>query len=472
MPVALCWFRRNLRLDDNVPLDAACRAADAVVPVFVLDDHYLTDDFSPPRLAVLRDSIVELDAALRARGSRLVVRNGPPATALAALAREVGAEQVFAHVDHEPYARRRDAEAARALASMGARLVLGDDLLLVPPDTLTTAAGKPFTVYTPFSRRWLERDKAVPIPEPPRIPTPPDVLAPGFPSIPLDRPRAFRESGAPENPRGGAVEARRLWDDFRGYALSRYGEERDLPARPGTSRLSPHLRFGTIGPRRLLAEARAVWLAAPPAGRSSVETFVKELAWREFYAGVLHHFPRVESESFRPEMDRFPWVGGEEGERRFAAWASGRTGYPIVDAGMRQLLREGWVHNRVRMIVASFLTKDLLVDWRRGEAYFRRYLADGDLASNVGGWQWAAGAGTDAQPFFRIFNPTLQGTRFDPDGVYVRRHVPELSRFSKAGGAIHEPWSLPSPPGDYPSPLVDHAVARRSALDAFAALRR
>ncbi len=218
MSVALCWLRRNLRLDDNVPLDAACRAADAVVPVFVLDDYYLTTDFSPPRLAVLRDSLVELDAALRARGSRLVVRDGPPAGALAALAQEVGADQVFAHADHEPYPRRRDAEAARALVAIGARLVLLDDLLLVPPDTLATAAGKPFTVYTPFSRRWLERDKAAPIPEPPRIPAPPGVLATAFRSIPLDRPRAFRESGAPENPRGGAVQARRLWDAFRAGA--------------------------------------------------------------------------------------------------------------------------------------------------------------------------------------------------------------------------------------------------------------
>ncbi|HSB37210.1 MAG TPA: FAD-binding domain-containing protein, partial [Thermoanaerobaculia bacterium] len=237
-------------------------------------------------------------------------------------------------------------------------------------------------------------------------------------------------------------------------------------------RLSPHLRFGTIGVRRLLAEAREVWQGASPSGRASVETFVKELAWREFYAGILESFPRTATENFRREFDRFPWASGEEAERRLGAWSAGRTGYPIVDAGIRQLLAEGWMHNRVRMIAASFLTKDLLVDWRKGEAFFRRHLADGDLASNNGGWQWAAGSGTDAQPFFRIFNPVLQGRRFDPEGAYVRAWLPELARARTAQpAAIHAPWLLPSPPPDYPAPVVDHAVARAAALAAFAEIR-
>ena len=472
MSVAVVWLRRNLRLDDQAALSAALRYADAVVPVFVLDDFYLTEDFSPPRLAVLAESLKELSANLEKKGSRLVIRKGPPADALAALCRETGAGAVFAHADHEPHAKKRDAAAAKALGTIGTRLHLVEDLHLVPTGSLATEAGRPFLVYTPFSRRWLERDKEPPLAEPARVPTPDTVLAPAFPSIPLATPRGFREKGAPENPRGGSREARRLWDAFRAEALTHYAAERDRPDLPGTSRLSPHLRFGTIGVRRLFSEARAAWKEADAAGRRSVETFVKELAWREFYAAVLESLPRAASENVRPEFDRFPWAEGEEEARLFTAWAEGRTGYPIVDAGMRQLLREGWMHNRVRMIVASFLTKDLLVDWRKGEVFFRRHLADGDVASNAGGWQWSAGSGTDAQPFFRIFNPVLQGLKFDPRGDYVRRWIPELSGLKGARPAeIHAPWTLSAPPPDYPAPLVDHAAARARALAAFASIR-
>ncbi|HQR46394.1 MAG TPA: deoxyribodipyrimidine photo-lyase [Thermoanaerobaculia bacterium] len=472
MSVAVCWLRRNLRVDDNAALAAALRHADAVVPAFALDDFYLTEDVSPPRLAVLAGSLKELAAALTAKGSRLIVRRGPPAEALAALCRETGADAVFGHRDHEPHAKELETAARAALGRIGARLHLVEDLLLVPAGSLATEAGRPYTVYTPFARRWLERDKEPPVPEPAALPTPDLVLRPDFPSIPLEKPRGFRETGAPDNPRGGAREARRLWDAFRAAALPGYARERDRPDRPGTSRLSPHLRFGTIGVRRLLAEARELWRAADAAGKASVETFVKELAWREFYASILESFPQTATANFRAEFDRFPWAAGEEETRRFAAWAEGRTGYPIVDAGMRQLLREGWMHNRVRMIVASFLTKDLLVDWRKGEAFFRRHLADGDLASNSGGWQWAAGSGTDAQPFFRIFNPVLQGQKFDPDGAYVRRWLPELSAARTGRPAeIHAPWKLSAPPPDYPAPVVDHAAARARALAAFAAVR-
>ena len=470
---ALVLFRRNLRLDDNRPLDAALRAAGTVVPVFVLDDHYLTEDFSPPRLAFLAESLRELAEALAVKGSRLVVRKGPVGAALAALARETGAEAVFTHADHEPHGRELHASARAMLQESGVALHEVEDLHLVPPDALLTEAGKPFTVYTPFSRRWLERDKEAPVPEPARIPTPDAVSASSFPSIPLDRPRGLREAGAPRNPRGGSEAARLVWDVFREGALTHYAEERDRPDRGGTSRLSPHLRFGTIGIRRILHEAKETWKEAPPAGRKSVETFIKELAWREFYAGILFHHPGVLTENFRAEFDAFPWRTGEEADRLFGAWAAGRTGYPIVDAGMRQLLAEGWMHNRVRMIAASFLTKDLLVDWRRGERFFRRQLADGDPASNGGGWQWAAGSGTDAQPFFRIFNPVLQGRRFDPDAAYVKRWIPELGAADLAASPadLHAPWKLAAPPPDYPAPIVDHAAARVRALAAFSKMK-
>ncbi|MDL2717276.1 MAG: deoxyribodipyrimidine photo-lyase [Acidobacteriota bacterium] len=470
-PPGLVLFRRNLRLDDNRPLDAALRASGSVVPVFVLDDHYLTEDFSPPRLAFLAESLRELAAALDAKGSRLVVRKGPVGEALAALARETGADAVFTHADHEPHGHELLASARAALEPPGIALHAVEDLLLVPPDALATEAGKPFTVYTPFSRRWLERDKEAPAPEPGRVPTPDAVLAASFPSIPLDRPRGLREEGAPDNPRGGSREARRVWNAFRESALLHYAEKRDRPDLPGTSRLSPHLRFGTIGIRRILHEAKEIWKAAPSAGRKSVETFIKELAWREFYASILFHHPRVLTENFRAEFDAFPWRTGEEADLLFAAWAAGRTGYPIVDAGMRQLLAEGWMHNRVRMVVASFLTKDLRVDWRRGESFFRRHLADGDPASNSGGWQWAAGSGTDAQPFFRIFNPVLQGRKFDPDAAYVKRWIPELANVAAAPGDLHAPWTLETPPPGYPAPIVDHFAAKATALAAFAKLK-
>ncbi|MHB8798916.1 MAG: cryptochrome/photolyase family protein [Thermoanaerobaculia bacterium] len=471
MAPAIVWFRRDLRLDDHLPLDAALRGHEAVVPVLVLDAYDRNDDFSPPRLRFLAESLRELEAELAARGSRLLVRNGPAGEALAALARETGADTVYAHDDHEPHGRALAREVEAALAPQGTRLRLLPDVHLVPPGSLRTDSGRPYTVFTPFLNRWREADKAAPRPAPPRVPTPEAVLDPSFPSIPLSRPRALRETGAPANPPGGAREARRLWDAFRETALVRYAGGRDVPAVSGTSRLSPHLRFGTIGIRRLLAEARAAWKDADAPGRASIDVFVSELAWREFYASILSEHPRVLSESFRTEFERFPWSGGEEAEERFAAWRDGRTGYPIVDAGMRQLAHEGWMHNRVRMIVASFLTKHLLVDWRRGEALFRARLADGDPASNNGGWQWSAGCGTDAQPFFRIFNPVLQGERFDPDGAYVKRWVPELAAWKGAGRNLHAPWRASSSPADYPAPVVDHGAARARALAALDAIR-
>ncbi len=471
MAPAIVWFRRNLRLDDNLPLDAALRAHDEVVPVFVLDDHYLSEDYSPPRLRFLSESLRELESELAAKGSRLVVRTGPAGEALAALARETGADAVYSHLDHEPHGAELARDAETALAAQETKLRLLADLHLVLPGSLQTEAGRPFAVYTPYARRWREADKALPVAAPAHLPTPGAVLDPSFPSIPTSRPRGLRAEGAPANPAGGAREGRRLWSVFREGALRRYAEGRDLPGVAGTSRLSPHLRFGTVGIRRLLAEVKAGWKEADAEGRRSIDAFVGELAWREFYASILAAFPRVLSESFRPEFERFPWVEGDQAEERFAAWRDGRTGYPIVDAGMRQLAHEGWMHNRVRMVVASFLTKHLLVDWRRGEAHFRKRLADGDPASNNGGWQWAAGCGTDAQPFFRIFNPVLQGERFDTSGAYVKRWVPEIAAWKSAGKDLHAPWRASTPPADYPPPIVEHAAARAKALAAFATLR-
>ncbi|MEO6325834.1 MAG: deoxyribodipyrimidine photo-lyase [Thermoanaerobaculia bacterium] len=468
MSLVLCWFQRNLRVDDNLPLDAALRAGDAVVPVFVLDP--CREEPSPAARALQREALIELAERLLTRGSRLILRRGTAEHVLLELVRTLGADGVFTHADHEPAARLQHARVRASLGTLGVPLHASEDLLLVPSAALRTQGGKPFTVFTPFSRRWLEADKSAPVPPPVRIPSPETILSPSFPSLPAGE---IDPGGPlpPDLPRGGTRAARQRWTRFREDALVDYGVGRDRPDREGTSRLSLDLRPGVLGIRRLYAELRALQKSGEPQARASIETFIKELAWREFFAGVLDAFPAVATTSFRPEFDRFDWVSGEDETRLLSAWAEGSTGYPIVDAGMRQLSREGWMHNRVRMIVASFLTKDLLVTWRRGEEFFRSRLADADLASNNGGWQWAAGSGCDAQPFFRIFNPVKQGERFDPEGLYVRRHVSELAESAARGPAIHSPWDWPDPPAHYPRPLVDHAQARARALAAFARLR-
>ena len=303
------------------------------------------------------------------------------------------------------------------------------------------------------------------------------LATPDLPTVPLSRVRSFRGlREEPEAPQGGESEAIRLFDRFLSGPLSRYATERDRADRDGTSRLSPHLHFGTISPRTVLARVREARAAAPSSARRHAEVFVKELAWREFFHHLLFHFPRVATESFRPEFDRLSW---HESAALADAWKAGRTGYPFIDASMRELSAGHWMHNRGRMAVASFLTKDLHIDWRVGEKWFERQLADADLASNNGGWQWAAGSGADAAPYFRIFNPVLQGKKADPEGTYVRRFLPELSRVP--GAKIHEPWTMTSEEQrqagcsiglDYPAPIVDHTKERRVALEMFEAIRK
>ena len=471
----LHWFRRDLRVEDNTALSRAARDADEVVPVFVLDDHYAEDpNVGPARFRFLRESLADLERAIVARGGRLLVRPGPAARALPELLRETGAGGVYANFEIGPYPERRDRETRAAVEHAGAAFRLFPDALLVEPDAIATERGDPYTVYSPFAKKWLAAEKRAPEP-------PPERLA-GMPlrSVPLDRVRAFRDLAQnPEAPHGGEAAARELFAHFLAGPAARYAADRNFPARGGTSRLSPHLHFGTISPRTVRAAAADAWRAGNPAVRASIDAFVRELAWREFFHHVLLHFPRVATESFRPDFDRLGWSDAPEA---LAAWKAGRTGYPFVDAGMRELAATGWMHNRARMVVASFLTKDLHVHWREGEKWFERSLADADLANNNGGWQWAAGSGTDAAPYFRIFHPVAQGKRFDPEGAYVRRFVPELRRVPLA--KIHEPWTMTSGEqraagcrigtdgsGDYPAPIVDHAVERRRALALFEELK-
>ncbi len=467
MSAIIHWFRRDLRITDNTALAAAARDADRVIPVFVLDDHYGGDPkIGPARFRFLRESLEELQGALVAAGGRLVVRPGPAARALPELVAETGATAVYANAEIGPYPDERDAAAAAALRRIGAELRLFPDALLVEPDALLSGSGEPYTVYTPFARRWEEIEKIAPVPAPARLATP------ALRTVPIARVRAWHNLPVdPLAPRGGESEASRLLSRFCKRALASYGIARNSPGKEGTSRLSPHLHFGTISPRtvreKILESSKNPRVAA---------AFIRELTWRDFYHHVLFHFPRVATESFRPELDRLAW---KTNPPALAAWRAGETGYPLVDAAMRQLASTHWMHNRARMVVASFLTKDLHVHWREGQAWFEHELADADLASNNGGWQWAAGSGTDAAPYFRIFNPVLQSKKFDPDGSYIRRHVPALGRVPDE--KIHEPWTMTPEEEraagcciglDYPAPIVDHAAERRVALAMMEDIRK
>jgi deoxyribodipyrimidine photo-lyase len=447
LSAAIHWFRRDLRLGDNVALKAAARDFDVVIPVFVLDDHYRDDpSVGPSRFVFLRESLEDLDRSLRSAGSRLVVRGGPANRALPALLSETGATAVYANEEIGPYPQRRDAEAQRAVETARAKFRLFSDSVAVDPREILTSDGRPYTVFTPFAKKWRAAEKPGPVHPPAAIATP------EVPGVPLSRVRAWRD--LPRNPRapsGGETEALRALDAFLAR-IAFYGSWRDFPGQEGTSRLSAALHFGTVSPRTVLDRARAKWLDSAPEERRSIDEFVSQIAWREFFHAVLFHFPHVASGAFRRELDALEWDGPGAG---YLAWTEGRTGFPFIDAAMRQLLAENWMHNRARMAVASFLTKDLHVDWRMGERWFAHNLADADLANNNGGWQWAAGTGVDAAPYFRVFNPVLQGKRFDPSGEYIRRYVPELAHLSDA--EIHEPRD----------PIVDHAAEKAETIRRF-----
>lgn len=475
MAAAVWWVRRDLRLDDNAALQAALAHSGPhgrLIPLFILDPALLASDWvGAPRLAFLYGGLRALDADLRARGSRLLVRRGRPTAVLADLCVQTGATAVFAEEDYTPYARRRDAAVAAAVP-----LHLQPGLTVHHPTAVQKQGGGPYTVFTPFKRAWL----ALPLPRSAQLPPAPETLPPlDDPAAPVWSDPLPAEPALPETVpfEPGEAEGLRRLRRFVGGPIWRYAEQRDFPARQGTATLSPYLRFGMVSARRVVATAVAASAAAAnQEQREAAQTWLSELIWREFYQGVLYHFPHVRRGSFRPEYDRIAW---RNAAAEFAAWREGRTGYPIVDAAMRQLWQTGWMHNRARMIVASFLTKHLLIDWRWGERWFMQRLIDGDPAANNGGWQWSAGTGTDAAPYFRIFNPIAQGEKFDPDGVYVRRWVPELTAVPNQ--YIQQPWQMPPAVQqrvgcligrDYPAPIVDHAQARARTLAAYQAARR
>jgi deoxyribodipyrimidine photo-lyase len=437
---AILWFRRDLRLADHPALLAALDDADEVVPVFVLDPRLLARA-GAPRTAFLLDCLERLRTST---GGALVVRPGDPAAVVPALAAEVGAGRVFVTAETTPYGRTRDARVARRvpLEEVGTPYA-------VPPGAVVSGAGTPYRVFTPYLRAWTAHGW----PLPRRAPRSP-AWVDGIRSHPLPA----RPETTARLPAGGEEAALRRLRTFLGR-VDAYATTRDRADLDATSRLSPYLRFGCVHPRQVLARLGS---GAGPAKLRS------ELAWREFYADVLAARPETAWRDVRADLDGLAWDEGPGAGERFEAWASGRTGYPMVDAGMRQLLAEGWVPNRVRMIVASFLVKDLHLDWRLGARWFLGHLVDGDLASNNHNWQWVAGTGTDPSPFVRVFNPVLQGRRHDPDGDYVRRWVPELR--GVPGPAVHEPWTRPEgPPAGYPERVVDHDAERLEALSRYAA---
>ena len=469
----LLWLRRDLRLGDHAALgEAARRATEAgttVLPVVVLDPAL---DVGPARLARHAASVAALAADLDDLGGHLLVRRGAPDRVLLDLAVELGATILVVTGEHTPYARRRDARVAATLAGADVAMTSAGSCHVLPPGTVLTKAGTPAKVFTPFFRTWLEQVRATLTEAPPLGPDPAHV--PWHPAPP-EAPATPATSGPATLPNSGEMgeageagerAALRRWDAFRAD-MAGYAEDRDRPDLDATSRLSIALRLGEVHPARLLADLlddhvrTCAARGLPPDTEldPDVHRFAAEVAWRDFHADVLWHRPETLWHDLRPSP---PGIHDEPGEQ-FDAWRAGRTGYPLVDAGMRQLLAEGWMHNRVRMVTASFLVKDLLLPWQLGAQHFLAHLLDGDPASNNHGWQWVAGTGTDAAPYHRVMNTTTQAIRFDPSGEYVRRWVPELRHLP--GRAALEPWKHPGGhEHGYPKPIVDHAEARTEAL--------
>ncbi len=461
---ALVWFRRDLRDYDHAALSSALRQSRQVYCAFVFDAAILSRlrNKADRRVEFIWESVRELKTALKDRGGDLVVLHGSAAQKIPELALSLGVQAVYVNRDYEPQAQGRDEAVSRALAAHDLAFVTCKDQVIFESHEVLTAAGRPYSVFTAYKQAWLARVEADDL-----VPHPVDeylsaLAAPPEPSmLPTLEQLGFERTNVMQLMPTGMLGAERLFEDFQ-ERIDDYHEARNFPALKGPSYLSVHLRFGTLSVRAVVSHA---WYM----GSRGAEVWLNELIWREFYFMVLHYHPQVaEGHAYRPQFDGIDYPGKPE---HFAAWCAGRTGYPLVDAAMRQLAQTGYMHNRLRMVTASFLVKDLLVDWRQGEAWFAEQLLDFDLAANNGGWQWSASTGCDAQPWFRIFNPVLQSEKFDPEGKFIRRFVPELTACDDK--EIHAPWKM-SPARqaetgvvlgrDYPQRIVDHAVQRERAL--------
>jgi deoxyribodipyrimidine photo-lyase len=462
MNTAIWWIRRDLRLRDNHALCSALATGAAVVPLFIMDPAVLNSGYhhaAKRRVSFLIEGLRSLDDSLRARGNRLIVRRGAPAKIIADVLGESGASAVFAEEDYSPYARHRD----MSVAAM-APLKLLSGVSVHPPGDIRKTDGNPYVVFTAFSRLWrtlpIPPESVLPAPE--FIPSGPELTSVELPEI---------QKRFPDFPPGESEAQKRL-ERFAGGPIYRYAIDRDIPGVDGTSSLSPYLRFGMISARDSVSVAfRARDKAPGESERRGPDTWINEIIWRDFYLSVLYHFPEVLRHPFQSAFRNIAWIGTRS---QLKAWQEGTTGIPVIDAAMRQLASIGWMHNRVRMITASFLAKNLLINWQEGELWFAQHLLDGDPAANNGGWQWAAGTGTDAAPYFRVFNPVLQSRKFDPEGVYIRRWVAELGNVPVK--YIHEPWEMPPTVQresgcrigrDYPTSIVDLAESRARALAAY-----
>lgn len=473
-PPVILWFRRDLRLTDNPALHHALATGRPVLPVYVLDERLEGRPIGAASRWWLDRSLRALDAELRTRGGRLILRRGDAEAELRRLIAETGADQVFMNRLFEPEAFARDADIAHGLKADGVECRGFNAALLCRPGAVLNGSGQPYKVFTPFLKALLATAEApAGLEAPEAIAVPDGVTSGAVADWGLHPTRPDWSSGFVGTP--GEAGARAALDAFVAGGLKSYAVDRDRPDRAGTSGLSAHLHWGEIGPWRAVETARRA-AADGRVSAAEAEKFVAEIGWREFSAHLLHHFPYLPERAFRPEYDAMPWRDDPEG---LAAWKAGRTGYPLVDAGMRQLWATGTMHNRVRMVVASFLIKHLLIDWLEGEAWFWDTLTDADLASNVQNWQWVAGSGADAAPYFRIFNPVTQGAKFDPQGRYVRRWVPEIARLPDRW--LQAPWTAPPMVlaeagvrlgATYPRPIVDHAAARERALAALKSVSR
>ncbi|WP_050465274.1 cryptochrome/photolyase family protein [Herbaspirillum autotrophicum] len=489
---SLVWFRRDLRVTDHAALYHALKQSRQVYCVFVYDRDILDPLLSAGvhtdrRIDFIMAAVDELDSALRDAGGALIVRHASAPQEIAALAATLGVDAVFANHDYEPAALLRDTGVERQLQQDGRSWFSFKDQVIFEKEEVLTQAGKPFSVFTPYKNAWMARLAAAdgefylqPYPVERYL----DRLAPPWQRAdgrPTPKPTLDNLGFKPSNLRALRIPtavsgAQELLNDFL-PRLGLYGDTRDFPAIKGPSYLSVHLRFGTISIRTLARLALETMRAGQ--GSRGAAVWLSELVWRDFYFMILHHHPRVTGYAFKPEYDAIVWESGAQAEADFAAWCEGRTGYPLVDAAMLQLNQTGYMHNRLRMVTASFLTKDLGIDWRWGERYFAEKLNDFDLSANNGGWQWASSSGCDAQPYFRIFNPVTQSEKFDAEGKFIRRYLPQLSALPDK--RIHAPW-LCAPIElaaagvnlglDYPRPLVDHAVARQRTLLRYAVVKK
>jgi deoxyribodipyrimidine photo-lyase len=454
------WFRRDLRIADNTALCHAAKPGLPVIPVYILGDWSGSHSWTGPnRQNFLCGSLESLAGNLATLEGRLIIRQGPAVAELRKLALECAAVAIHFNADPDPFGKSVEKAVREMCAELGIECHAHADAALHGPDEVLTQSALPYRVYTPYSRNWLDRPKPSPLAKPMALRTPAPISSLPLPTVGV---WGWEIPAAQVVAPGERAARERLKKAIAG-TIQRYAAQRDFPAANGTSRISQDLRFGLVSIRTVYAEAMKARASAKVAEMAGIDVFIKELAWREFYFAILHHFPNVLDEEFNADWRGLPW--DEPGER-FEMWKQGRTGFPIIDAGMRELTATGFMHNRVRMITAMFLTKDLHIDWKQGESWFMQNLVDGEIASNNGGWQWSAGTGADAAPYFRIQNPWSQTARYDPEGVYIKRWVPELadvhpSRFLAA------PTDGRSIAPDYPLPCVDHKTERERTLAIF-----